>query len=453
MRSGLTRGNGISLIVAGLVAALSVTLAGCGGSDQLTSLERTLENPFRKDEAKLPGERIAVITDPNMIALDPAEAGRPMQLPSPQVNASWSQPGGSPSNSLGHLALGDQPRKVWSADAGTGSSSSGRLSAVPLVADGKVYTLDAGGRVTAFAAASGAKVWSASVTPENEKSREGFGGGLAMDGGHLYAATGYGTVVSLDASNGSVLWTKRIGKPIRSSPTAAGGKIFFVSTDNVLYALSDSDGQQLWTARGLPQTASLLSNVSPAVSGSIVVAPFPAGDVAAYEIEGGKAAWSDSSDALDRNDGGRRARRSGAAGDRPWRRLRGQPWRQDHRRLRMRTGERLWTLNVGSTQMPWIAGDNVYLVDLGGKLVAIGRADGKVRWTSELPGRRPWNGPVLAGGKLWLVSGMASWSGRDARTGQLSTQLDLGTPVFVSPVVAGGHMYILADNAELIALN
>ena len=104
MRSGLTRGNGISLIVAGLVAALSVTLAGCGGSDQLTSLKRTLENPFRKDEAKLPGERIAVITDPNMIALDPAEAGRPLQLPSPQVNASWSQPGGSPSNSLGHLA-------------------------------------------------------------------------------------------------------------------------------------------------------------------------------------------------------------------------------------------------------------------------------------------------------------------------------------------------------------
>ena len=141
----MTRGNGISLIGAGLLAALAVSLAGCGSSDGLNSLKRTLENPFRKDEAKLPGERIAVITDPNMVAIDPAEAGRPVQLPSPQANASWSQPGGSPSNNLGHLALGDQLRKVWSADAGTGSSSSGRLSAVPLVADGKVYTLDAGG--------------------------------------------------------------------------------------------------------------------------------------------------------------------------------------------------------------------------------------------------------------------------------------------------------------------
>ena len=323
---------------------------------------------------------------------------------------------------------------------------------MPLVADGKIFTLDAGGRVTAFAAASGAKVWSASVTPENEKSREGFGGGLAMDGGHLYAATGYGTVVSLDASNGSVLWTKRIGKPIRSSPTAAGGKIFFVSTDNVLYALSDSDGQQLWTARGLPQTASLLSNVSPAVSGSIVVAPFPAGDVAAYEIEGGKAAWSDSLTRSTETTAG------GVLGD-PARPVidHGVVFAVSHGGKMIAasesTGERLWTLNIGSTQMPWIAGDNVYLVDLGGKLVALGRADGKVRWTSELPGSGRWNGPVLAGGKLWLVSGDGLLVGADARTGQLSTQLDLDTPVFVSPVVAGGRMYILADNAELIALN
>jgi len=452
LRSGLTRGNGISLIVAGLVTALCVSLTGCGGSDGLNSIKRTIENPFRKEEAKLPGERIAVITDPNMIALDPAEAGRPLQLPSPQVNASWSQPGGSPSNSLGHLALGDQPRKVWSADAGTGSSSSGRLSAVPLVADGKVYTLDAGGRVTAFAAASGAKVWSASVTPENEKSREGFGGGLAMDGGHLYAATGYGTVVSLDPSNGSVLWTKRIGKPIRSSPTAAGGKIFFVSTDNVLFALSDSDGQQLWTARGLPQAATLLSNVSPAVSGSIVVAPFPAGDVAAYEVDGGKVAWSDS---LTRSTDTTAA---GILGD-PARPVidHGVVYAVSHGGKMIAasesTGERLWTLNIGSTQMPWIAGDNVYLVDLGGKLIAIGRADGKVRWTSDLPASGRWSGPVLAGGKLWLVSGNGLLVGADARTGQLSSQVDLDTPVFVSPVVAGGRMYILADDAELIALN
>jgi outer membrane protein assembly factor BamB len=426
-------------------------LAGCGGTS-LNSLSQTLSNPFEKKEVPLPGERVAVITDPAMTDVNPAELGRPVQLPPAQANAFWSQPGGTPSNNLGHLVLNDQVRKVWSADAGTGSSSSGRLSAVPLVADGKVFTLDAGGRVSAFSAASGGKIWSVSVTPENEKSKEGFGGGLALDGGRLYAATGYGTVVALDANNGAIAWTKRIGKPIRSSPTAANGKIYFVSTDNNLYALNEADGEQLWKARGLPQPATLLSNVSPAVSGSMVISSFPAGDVAAFDVGSGKAAWSDSL---------ARSSETTAAG------ILGDPARPviDHGvvfavshggkmiAISEANGQRLWTRNLASTQMPWIAGDSVFVVDLTGKLVALNRADGKVRWISELPANGRWNGPVLAGGKLWVVSGEGLLVGADARTGQLLSQVDLGTEVFVTPVVAGGRMYILADNATLIALN
>jgi outer membrane protein assembly factor BamB len=85
--------------------------------------------------------------------------------------------------------------------------------------------------------------------------------------------------------------------------------------------------------------------------------------------------------------------------------------------------------------------------------MALSRADGKVHWLTQLPGTARWNGPVLAGGKLWLVSTDGSLVSADARSGQVSSTTELGTKVFVSPVVAGGHMYILADNATLIALN
>jgi outer membrane protein assembly factor BamB len=326
------------------------------------------------------------------------------------------------------------------------------LSAVPQVAGGKVYTLDAGGNVSAFAVASGAKVWSVSVTPENEKRNEGFGGGLAFDGGRLIATTGYGTVVGLDPGNGAVLWTKTMGNPIRNSPTAVGGKVYFVSTDNALHALSAADGKNLWRARGLPQTATLLSNASPAVGGGFVIAPFPAGDIAAFEAGSGEAAWRES---LTRTSDTSAA---GILGD-PARPVidRGVVFAVSHGGRMIATSEssgaRIWTRNVTSTQMPWVAGDAVFVVDTSGKLLALSRNDGEVRWATELPKSSRWNGPVLAGGRLWLVSGEGLLVGADARTGQVINNVDLDTDVFVTPVVAGGRMYILTDDADLIALN
>src|SRR6185503_16243229 len=115
----------------------------------------SIKNPFAKAEEKLPGQRIPVLTNQDMNAPDPAVAGRPVALPAAVANAAWTQPGGSPSNSLGHLALGGSVNKAWRVDIGTGSSWRGRMTAVPLVAGGKVFTLDAGGTVSAFSAANG----------------------------------------------------------------------------------------------------------------------------------------------------------------------------------------------------------------------------------------------------------------------------------------------------------
>lgn len=449
MGPGHTRGIGCHLWRMVLAVSLAVSLCGC--ASVLPSLS-SIKNPFAKAEEKLPGERIPVITDVGAEKVDPSAAAKPISLPPPTANASWTEPGGSASNSLGHLALGASLNKVWKADAGTGSSSSGRLSAVPLVADGKVYTLDAGGNVSAFSAASGAKLWSTSLTPKTEKRTEGFGGGLALDSGRLYATTGYGTVVGINPESGEVLWTQKVGEPVRSSPTAAGGQVYFMSADSVLHCLGGADGQELWTARGLPEPATLLSNVSPAVSQGVVVAAFPAGDISAYQVADGKASWTES---LSRTS---ETSASGILAD-PARPVidRGVVFAVSHggRMIAVSesTGERLWTRNVTGTQMPWVAGDAVYVVDVTGKLMGLSRADGKVRWLTQLPGTSRWSGPVLAGGQLWLVSSEGSLVGVDARSGQVSSTTSLGTQVFVAPVVAGGRMYILADNATLIALN
>ena len=122
-------------------------------------------------------------------------------------------------------------------------------------------------------------------------------------------------------------------------------------------------------------------------------------------------------------------------------------------RRTQKTGERLWSLTVASIQQPWVAGDSVFVVDTGGQLIAITRNDGKIRWATKLPGNGAWSGPVLAGNRLWLTSSKGQLVGVEPANGKVAATQDLGTPVFIAPVVAGGRMFVLTDNARLLAFN
>ena len=409
-------------------------------------------NPFKKEEVKLPGERISVLKSQDGFQVDEGLAKKPVVLPQARRNADWDQPGGVASNAPGHLEFGGGLGAVWRADIGEGSSDDGRLTASPIVYQGKIYTLDTEGVVSAFSASSGSRTWRVSLAPEKEKGNEGFGGGIAANGGRLFVTTGFGVVVALNAGNGAVEWTRKIGVPLRSSPTAIDGKLFFVSAESKLYCLSTVDGVELWTFRGLPESATLLSNVSPAVSGDIVVVPYPSGEVIAYNISAGRPAWVET---LSRTRGG-----SSLAGlSDPARPAidRGVVFAVGHSgrmfATAQKTGERLWTKRIQGTQMPWPAGDLVFVVDINGVLMALTRKEGKVRWLTELPQSKRWSGPVLAGGRLWLASADGNMISVDAKTGNIVSKRDLGQPIYIAPIVAAGRMFVLTDKARLLALN
>jgi outer membrane protein assembly factor BamB len=426
------------IVLAALVVMLTLPATGCGG----------IRNPFKKIKQPLPGERISVLPDQTLKAEAHAP---PVSLPREILNASWSQPGGDASNSLNNLSFSASPHQLWSVSIGKGSSKYTRLSAAPIVVGDRVFAMDAGGHIAAISTAGGAKIWDVSVVPRGEATREGFGGGLAEDAGHLYATTGYGTVLALNPNSGAILWTKDMGGPIRSSPTAAGGKVFFVSADSQLHCLDGNTGNELWTMHGLPEPAALLSNVSPAIGSRIVVAAFPAGDLGAFQLTDGKTKWTESLAANDETTA------AGILAD-PSRPVidGGIVYAVSHGGRMIAnsesTGTRLWTKDIASTQMPWPAGSSVFVVDTNGQLLALSRRNGGVQWVSQLPSSTGWSGPVLAGGRLWLASGEGMLVGADPRSGQVVTKLNLGAPIFIAPVVAGGRMYILTDDAQLIAL-
>lgn len=435
-----------------VLAGLALPLGACGGS--LSDFSVGSLNPFKQVETKLPGERVAVLAPKSELKLEAAQGVRPPSLPSAVTNASWSAPGGNAANAPGHLSLEGGLNRAWTQDAGEGSSSRGRLTATPIVVDGKIITLDTHGNLSAFNVGSGARVWRTSLTPQNEKDHEGFGGGIAADSGAILAVTGYGTAVSVNPANGQVIWTQKIGVPIRQSPVAANGKLIFTTTEGRVFCLSIADGSEVWSGRGLADQTNILTNASPAIDGSLVAVPFSSGEIQALDLNTGQLRWTES---LSR--AGAAASNMAAMSDAARPALSGGVLYAVGHAGRMiatniSSGERIWSQTIAGTKQPWPAGDAVYVVDTKGQMAALAKDDGKPLWVADLPGEaKRWSGPVLAGGRLWAVSAAGLLVGVDATTGQVSSKVDLDEAVFIAPVVANGRLFVFTDRAKLVAFN
>jgi len=408
----------------------------------------------------LPGKRVAVLAREIVPEPDPSLATVDVRLPPPRANAGWPQAEGSADHAPGHLALGDMPRRVWSADIGAGSANDRRLLSPPVVAEGTVFTMDAEGLVSAFDAANGRRRWRVEAVPDDE-IENALGGGLALDGGRLYVATGIGEVVALDAKSGEEIWRSRIGMPIRSAPTVAGGRLFVVTTENQTFALDVADGSQLWSHEGIADIAQLLGAAAPAATEGAVVSAYSSGEIYLLRADSGRIVW---------RDGLAVGRRMGAVeslsdinGDPVIDRDRIYAISQSGQiaAIGIKSGTRLWERDISGTQTPWVAGDYLFVLTSEGEVLCLSRRSGGIRWVTRLPrfenpeGKEDpifWSGPVLAGDRLIVVGSNEEAVAISPYTGKVLGRLDLPGPVSLAPVVADKTLYVLTDDADLVAL-
>jgi outer membrane protein assembly factor BamB len=432
---------------AGLVALSLVALVGCD---------------IFKDHAKekLKGERVSVLTLDRTLEPDPGLTSAAVVLPRPVLNTDWPQSGGYPSHTMQHLALDGPLKREWSSSIGEGGSRYGAVLSQPVVEGGRIFAIDARDVVVALDAKTGSELWRNDVKPGSELTHT-YGGGVAAVRDRVYVTTGYGQVLALDAASGKEIWRQQVPAPVRGAPTVADGRVFAVTVENQLQVLSTTDGHRLWTHNGLPETAGLLGAASPAVEGDIVIVPYSSGELFALRAENGRPLWSENLAT---------ARPLGALSTLAD--IRGRPVIDRGRvyavshggrmvAIDLRTGDRVWEQDVGGTHGPWVAGDYLYVLANDDDLLCLMRADGRVRWSTELPRYKDpedqsdpmrWSGPILAGDRLIVLASTGDAISVSPYTGKALGRVEFPDGVFLDPIVANDTLYVLTDDADLIAL-
>ena len=439
------RPNGIIL---GLAAAVS--LAAC-----------------TKEEVILKGEREGireVLSLPQPAdATAPATENRsqPIALVATRNNAAWPQSASTPATRPAHPALSSAPDRIWSTSIGAGDGRRERITATPVVADGRVFTLDAQSRVTAVST-GGEVLWTRNLVPVNDSARDATGGGLAVDGGTLYISSGFGLMTALDAATGRELWQQDLGATGSGNPTVVGDLVYLVAGDELAWALEKDTGRIRWQLSATPNIHNVMGAPAPAVSEKYVVFGFGSGEVQGAFRKGGLRLWD--SHVAGQRDGYSMARVGDITGDPVIDGDRVYVGSHSGRTVAfgLADGERLWTADEGALSPVWPAGDSIFLISDRNELIRLSAEDGSRIWGVKLPfftKDRPrrqaeihaHHGPILAGGRLIVASGDGVLRFFDPVSGDLTGRVELPGGATTGPVVANGTLYVVSRNGQLHA--
>lgn len=433
-------------IMAGLAAAM---LAGCAEEDLIL--------PGKREDLRAPfGE----VSDDRVRSENVAQK---ISLPKQVNNANWTARIGSPATRISHPALATQLTGVqWSASIGAGDTRRYRITADPVVANGRIFALDSKSQVTAVST-SGEVLWSANIAPPSDREADAGGGGLAFGDGKLMVSSGYGKISALDPASGAVIWEQDLGAPATGTPTVSGGLVYVVAGDNVAWAINSDTGRVVWQLEGAADVSNVSGGPAPAVNDDLVFFAFGSGEIQAAFRKGGLRRW----DAIVA--GKRRGIAVNTVSD-----ITGDPvivgdriYAGSHSgrmvALNADSGARIWTAKDGALGPVWPAGGSIFAVTDRNELVRLNAETGERIWGTKLPffvkeDRRrrveivAHYGPVIAGGRVIVASNDGQVRSFDPVTGAQTGTVAVPGGATTNPVVANGTLYVVSSKGVLHAI-
>jgi len=405
--------------------------------------------------------RITMVLSDDELAASPDLATETITLPPAKPLETWTQAGANAEKVIGHISAAETLSIAWRTKVGQGSGKKSALSTPPVANTTTVFTLDAEQQIVATDLASGRTLWREKLKGLSKRDKAALGGGLAVEGDTLIVSSGFGYVAALDANTGAEKWKNPMSSPMTGAPTIKEGRIYVESNNNEIFALSMETGEIEWTDQAISETARVLGSPSPAAVEDFVIAPFSSGEVIAYLASNGRRLWTDAISSAGRftpiseiNDIGSRPVLAG-----------GIVFASSQSGITIaidgRSGQRIWSKPIGSTQAPAVTGEQMFVIGTDGKLACLKTTTGEAYWVTQLQQfekeekkkkRISYSGPIVASDRVLVVSSTGHLLAFSPQTGEEVGSLKLGDRVYLEPIAVQDKLLVLTDDAKLIAI-
>ncbi|EKN01405.1 MULTISPECIES: PQQ-binding-like beta-propeller repeat protein [unclassified Acidocella] len=406
------------------------------------------------------GVQIPVL--PDQSGMDVAADAPAVTLPAPSALNAWPQPFANASHAPGNVAGPVNFAQRWQVGIGAPGGYRQPLMASPLVSGSSVFVMDADAHVRALSLTDGATIWHVDTRPKHVTTLN-IGGGIAYDSGRIYASTGYGEALALDAESGKILWRQKLEFAARSAPLVAAGLVAIVTQNDQLLTFEAKSGTPSWRFSGVvgtpPQAAAGVTG-APAFADGNIVAGFSTGLLAAVDASSGTPVWEQSlaagfgqASTLDMSDIVATPVIAGGV-------VYALNMDGSFMAVDLHSGAKVWTHQASGNQTPAASGGFIFLLDASETLFAVHADDGLVSWATQLQPfknmkkkKNPinWAGPALINGMLVCVNDHGEAAIVDAASGKQMQSVKLAGPADLAPIAVGGMMLQLTRDGRLTA--
>ncbi|WP_290482345.1 PQQ-binding-like beta-propeller repeat protein, partial [Hyphomonas sp. UBA3601] len=421
-----------------LTACSSIPFFGNSGNDDKEQLDKA--------------GRVTMVLAEEAVEAKPELATESIELLPPTDMASWPEAGGTPAKAPGHVNAAPDLKIAWRNSVGKGSSNKSAVTTPPVASETAIYTLDADQTIYSTEISSGRTLWKKELKGLTKRDKTALGGGLAVTDDTLIVASGFGYVTRVSAEDGTELWKRELGVPMTGAPTVKDGTIFVASNNNEVFALDLETGETDWSDQAIAESARVLGSPSPAAIEDFVIAPYSSGEIIAYLANNGRRLWTDAISQAGRftpiseiNDIGSRPVLAG-----------GLVFASSQSGITVaidgRSGNRVWARPIGSTQAPALSGKFLFVIGTNATLAALDAGSGDAYWVTELPQyknekkkkkRISYSGPLLASGRILIVSSYGELLAFDPQTGEQTASLDIKDTTYIEPIAVQGKVFLL----------
>ena len=174
-------------------------------------------------------------------------------------------------------------KRIWSSGVG-GVFNEYMAGPRPVVHNGVVYAATGNGKVVAVNADTGKRLWKA-------KLNKGLSGGVGIGGSQVYVGNIDGQLFALNMADGIQQWQAQLSSEVLSSAAGNDDAVAVQTNDGKLYMLDADTGEELWkhTTESPPLTNNGTS--SPLLAKDMVLAASADGKVVSLSAMNGSMRW------------------------------------------------------------------------------------------------------------------------------------------------------------------